>query len=425
MNVHQLYEHFKHSTGITTDSRNIAAGNIFFALKGGNFNGNLYAKEALAKGAILAVVDEQHFEADRQIILVENSLECLQQLALFHRKNFTGKVIALTGSNGKTTTKELIAAVLATQFKTQATKGNLNNHIGIPLTLLSMPANIDFAVVEMGANHQKEIENYCTYVLPDFGLITNVGLAHLEGFGGFEGVIKGKTELYHFIASNGGKLFVNIDNEILKSKADEAGFKSSNLITYGTSENTFCEGKLLAGFFLNFEIDGEAIHTNLIGAYNFENALAACCVGKYFGIKAMQIKEALEYYVPSNNRSQEIEMNGNRVILDCYNANPSSMKVALKSFAQSDKTAHKIVILGGMKEMGNASAKVHEEIIELTRQLNFNQAVFIGEEFSSTDFGLKFPNTESAHQWLSEHPFHASSILVKGSRAYQLERLFA
>lgn len=423
MNIEQLYLQFQQSTGITTDSRNIQKGNIFFALKGEKFNGNIFAEEALAKGAMLAIADEKHFAENARIVLVENALATLQELALFHRKKFTGKLIALTGSNGKTTTKELIAAVLATTFKTQATKGNLNNHIGIPLTILSMPTTLDFAVIEMGANHQKEIDGYCHYVQPDFGLITNVGLAHIEGFGGFEGVIKGKTELYRFMAKNGGKLFLNSDNEILCNKANEAGFTNERIITYGTGKNAFCSGEMVEGEFLSLKTLGETIHTNLVGNYNFENVLAACCIAKYFGVSANNVKLAIENYVPANNRSQQITLNGNSIVLDCYNANPTSMKAAIKSFAAA-KGEPKIAILGGMKEMGEESTQLHSEIALLAKQLNFAKVIFIGNEFQHVDFGVKFSNTAEAQNWLLANPIKSAHILVKGSRAYKLETLF-
>lgn len=423
MRISELYQHFKNSSGVTTDSRNIQQGTIFFALKGANFNGNLFAEEALAKGANFAVVDEQQFAENDKILLVENVLETLQQLALFHRKKFFGKVIALTGSNGKTTTKELVAAVLATNFSTRATKGNLNNHIGIPLTLLSISAETEFAIIEMGANHQKEIESYCKYVEPDFGLITNVGMAHLEGFGGFEGVVKGKTELYRYLSSAGGKIFLNSNNEILSAKAAEAGFSSSDIVTYGTKENSFCHAQLTEGEFLSFSLESQKIHTNLVGNYNFENALAACCIGKYFGVEFQKVKTALENYVPANNRSQQIVKDGNAIILDCYNANPSSMKAAIENFAKSEYTT-KVVILGGMKEMGESSASVHAEIAALVKEKHFAQVIFVGKEFGSVDFGKKFETTEAAQTWIANQKFNNVHILVKGSRAYQLEKLF-
>lgn len=422
MLITKLYQHFKNSSGVTTDSRNIQQNTIFFALKGENFNGNLFAEEALAKGAKLAVVDEMHFSENDSILLVKNVLETLQQLALYHRKKFLGKVIALTGSNGKTTTKELIAAVLATSFTTQATKGNLNNHIGIPLTLLSITAETEFAIIEMGANHQKEIESYCQYVAPDYGLITNVGMAHIEGFGGFEGVINGKTELYRYLAGAGGKIFLNSNNEILSAKVAEAGFSESDIITYGNTENNFCHAQLIEGEFLSFNLEDEKIYTNLVGCYNFENALAACCIGKYFGVELKKIKTALENYTPANNRSQQISKNGNTIILDCYNANPSSMKAAIESFALS-KYKTKIIILGGMKEMGESSRSLHAEIASLVKEKHFSQVIFIGKEFDSADFGIKFETTDAAQTWIAAQRFNNAHILVKGSRAYRLESL--
>lgn len=422
MNIPSLYALFQQSTGVTIDTRNIHYGNLFFALKGENFNGNTFAVEALKNGAAYSIVDED-VSNDKRLIKVENVLTTLQQLAFYHRKQFTGKVIALTGSNGKTTTKELIAAVLSTSFKTQATKGNLNNHIGIPLTLLSMPIDIDFAVIEMGANHQGEIDSYCHYTEPDFGLITNVGLAHLEGFGGFEGVVKGKSELYRFLVKKDAKIFINIDNELLMTKATEAGFNERTLITYGTKSN-FCSGKIVEGNFLTFEINDEVISTNLVGNYNFENVLAACCIGKYFDVPFEKVKSSIENYVPSNNRSQQVIKGSNTIILDCYNANPSSMKASLENFASS-RGKKKIAILGGMKEMGIASEEVHQDIVALALSIPLHQLIFIGNEFSFTkEKAIWFEDTQKAKEWLGENLPTDSLILVKGSRANKLEDLF-
>ncbi len=422
MNIPSLYTLFQQSTGVTIDTRNIHYGNLFFALKGENFNGNTFAVEALKNGAAYSIVDED-VSNDKRLIKVENVLTTLQQLAFYHRKQFTGKVIALTGSNGKTTTKELIAAVLSTSFKTQATKGNLNNHIGIPLTLLSMPIDIDFAVIEMGANHQGEIDSYCHYTEPDFGLITNVGLAHLEGFGGFEGVVKGKSELYRFLVKKDAKIFINTDNELLMTKATEAGFNERTLITYGTKSN-FCSGKIVEGSFLNFEMNDEVISTNLVGNYNFENVLAACCIGKYFDVPFEKVKSSIENYVPSNNRSQQVIKGSNTIILDCYNANPSSMKAALENFASS-RGEKKIAILGGMKEMGIASEEVHQDIVALALSIPLHQLIFIGNEFSFTkEKAIWFEDTQKAKEWLGENLPTDSLILVKGSRANKLEDLF-
>ncbi|MCS6818325.1 MAG: UDP-N-acetylmuramoyl-tripeptide--D-alanyl-D-alanine ligase, partial [Chitinophagales bacterium] len=281
----------------------------------------------------------------------------------------------------------------------------------------------DFAVVEMGANHQGEIQGYCEYTEPDYGLITNVGLAHLEGFGGFEGVVKGKTELYRFMARSGGTLFLNADNPILVQKAHEAGFKNDRIITYGTGENVFCRGALIEETMIGLKLEGTYIRTNLVGAYNFENVLAACCVAKYFGVSLQNIKTAVENYVPTNQRSQQITWGNNTVILDCYNANPTSMTVALKSFAaMPDK--EKIAILGGMKELGNETETAHTEIAEWCTKLGIRNVLFIGEEFRHVNIGKKFKDTSEAAQWLKDNMPSQALILVKGSRAYKLESIF-
>jgi UDP-N-acetylmuramoyl-tripeptide--D-alanyl-D-alanine ligase len=374
MQIEKLHQLFTSSTGVTTDTRNIAVGNIFFALKGEKFNANEFAEQALLNGASHVVVDELAKEEwnalyGERIILVPSVLERLQQLAGYHRLQLKCPVLAITGSNGKTTTKELVAAVLSKKFKTYATKGNLNNHIGIPLTLLSMKNDVEFAVIEMGANHQKEIASYCEYVKPDYGLITNVGLAHIEGFGGFEGVVKGKTELYADLAKRHGKIFVSSENEILVGS-------NTNAITYGKSVSAFCRGEVRSGKeFLSVITEGEAIQTNLVGEYNFENVMSAVCIGKYFGVELSAIKEAIENYVPSNNRSQKMRWGTNTVILDAYNANPSSMTEALKNF-QKIETENKITILGEMMELGEYSAAEHKKVKELTDAMNLQQRVF-------------------------------------------------
>jgi UDP-N-acetylmuramoyl-tripeptide--D-alanyl-D-alanine ligase len=437
MEISELYQHYKQSTGITTDTRNIQPGNIFFALKGDNFNGNLFAAKAIENGALIAITDEDTGPPTEKIILVDNVLHTLQQLAFYHRKKFTGTVIALTGSNGKTTTKELIAAVLGSSFNTQATKGNLNNHIGIPLTLLSMPANLDFAIVEMGANHQQEIESYCQYVEPDFGFITNVGLAHIEGFGSFEGVIKGKTELYRHLAANRKKIFLNADNEVLTRKAKEIfaeQFDSNNVIQYGSAGNDlFCTGALKPGQeLLAFSAHTKAespvtIATHLVGNYNFENGLAAFCIGRYFGIAADTIKTALEAYLPNNNRSQLVNMGSNTIILDCYNANPSSMLAALGSFDKI-QAGKKIIVLGEMMEMGEASTKVHHEIANKAFESDAAIKAFVGKGFSFLENDKKalwFGTTEAAVDWFKNLNVTDATILIKGSRANRLELLMA
>lgn len=432
--IEELYSFYLASSGITTDTRNINQGNIFFALKGENFNANLFAEEALMKGASQVVVDEISnpewtTKFGQQLILVDDVLKTLQQLAGHHRAQLKCPVFAITGSNGKTTTKELIATVLSKKFKTYATKGNLNNHIGIPLTLLSIKSDVEFAVIEMGANHQGEIALYCEYVKPDYGLITNVGLAHIEGFGGFEGVVKGKTELYKDIASRGGKVFVSTESEILLSKISDFGFRiSDSAITYGKSSSAFCKGEVgESKEFLSVITEGETIQTNLVGEYNFENVMSAVCVGEYFGVEMVQIKEAIENYVPTNNRSQKISLGSNTIILDAYNANPSSMLEALKNFEKIEAN-NKVVILGQMMELGKYSQEEHQKIFASVNGDNWQQAkkVFVGKgfDFLKTDSSvLWFEKTDEVKEWFKQQQFENSYILIKGSRKNELEKI--
>ncbi len=431
MQIEKLYALFKSSAGVTTDTRSIAAGTIFFALKGEKFNANEFAEEALKKGAAYVVVDEIT-QAEwikkyaGQIIQVEDSLKTLQQLAAYHRQQFECPVLAITGSNGKTTTKELIAAVLSSKYKTYATKGNLNNHIGIPLTLLSMKAEVEFAVIEMGANHRGEIASYCEYVCPDFGIITNVGMAHTEGFGGFDGVVKGKTELYAYLASSGGKVFVCAENEILQERINHYKFPNTAVVSYGKSSAAFCKGEIgNSKEFLSVIIDGEAIQTNLVGHYNFENVMSAACVGKYFGVEQNRIKSAIENYIPSNNRSQKITVGNNTIILDAYNANPSSMKAAIENFDKitADK---KVMILGEMMELGECSAAEHRRIKEMTDSMKIAQRIFVGAGFAFLKQAgdvLHFSTTDELKKWYEKQRFEHCTILIKGSRKNQLEKI--
>lgn len=434
MQIEKLYQLFISSTGVTTDTRSIAMGNIFFALKGEKFNANEFAEQSLQAGASYAVIDElvkDEWKAlyGERIILVPNVLETLQQLAGHHRQQLKCPVLAITGSNGKTTTKELVAAVLSKKYKTYATKGNLNNHIGIPLTLLAIKSDVEFAVIEMGANHQKEIASYCEYVKPDYGLITNVGLAHIEGFGGFEGVVKGKTELYADLAKRGGKVFVSSENEILLGKISDFGFQISDLnavISYGKSASAYCKGKPgNSKEFLSVITEGETIRTNLVGEYNFENVMSAVCIGKYFGVELRAIKEAIESYMPSNNRSQKIEWGSNTIILDAYNANPSSMAEALKNF-QKIEAANKVTILGEMMELGEYSAAEHKKIKELTDGMNLQERVFTGRGFAflkdEKDI-LYFENTTQLKDWFQQQKWENTYLLIKGSRKNELEKI--
>jgi UDP-N-acetylmuramoyl-tripeptide--D-alanyl-D-alanine ligase len=435
--IEQLYKLYLASSGVTTDTRNINDGDIFFALKGEKFNANLFAEEALGKGAAYVVVDEitkpeWKEKFGEKLILVEDVLKTLQQLAEHHREQFKCPVLAITGSNGKTTTKELIAAVLSKKYKTYATKGNLNNHIGIPLTLLSVKSDVEFAVIEMGANHIGEIASYCDYVKPDYGLITNVGLAHIEGFGGFEGVVKGKTELYADLAKRNGKVFASSENKLLLEKITNYQLPITNVITYGKSSSAFCNVAIgNSKEFLSVIAEGEKIQTNLIGEYNFENVMSAVCVGKYFGVNSTDIKEAIENYVPTNNRSQKISFGSNTIILDAYNANPSSMIEALKNFEKiivGQATNKSVVILGQMMELGKYSQSEHEKIVAAVNTNVWKpvKKIFVGAgfEFLKSESGvLWFEKTEEVKNWFKQQQFENSYILIKGSRKNELEKI--
>lgn len=427
MNIDNLYIKFlAQGQRITTDTRHIQSGQIFFALKGANFDGNLYALEALNKGVKYAVVDDKNLEGKPGIIVVENVLESLQQLALYHRRRLNIPVIAITGSNGKTTSKELIREVLAARFKVACTKGNLNNHIGIPLTLLDIKAYEDISIVEMGANHQGEIAEYCTYTEPNFGVITNIGKAHLEGFGGIDGVIKGKTELYRFLEKNtNNKIFINVDDSIL---AQHTG--SLYTIGYGTDENLSIYGKLLNSHTEYLEVavyeDGKVhtIRTQLTGDYNLYNVLLAYNIGRYFEIDPQKIIYALESYQPSNSRSQILKKGKLTIVLDAYNANPSSMDVALKNLSKFD--GKKIAIIGAMKEMGEYSNQEHSKILQLALSLKIDTIVAVGIEFAEVipeKSILYFENTHDAKKWYGSQKFSNETILIKGSRGMALEKI--
>ena len=428
MTIADLHQVYLRSTGVTTDTRNILPGSVFFALKGDKFNANLFAKEALDKGAAYAVIDEaiEGHSDDQRLLLVEDVLTTLQQLSGYHRRHLLCPVLAITGSNGKTTTKELIAAVLAKKFKTIATKGNLNNHIGVPLTLLATPLDTEFLIVEMGANHQQEIAGYCTYADPDYGLITNIGKAHLEGFGGEEGVIKGKTELYAHIGHRKGKLFVSSDSALLVERAS-AFVGSDQIIYYGTGVDDLCSGVVVhdTEFLTILTTDGTTIRTNLVGQYNFDNAMAAICIGKYFGVPMADIKEALENYLPSNNRSQKVVIGTNTILLDAYNANPSSMTEALKNFAHLE-AENKITILGEMMELGDYSHAEHLKIIEIISRMKLTERIFVGDGFhmlKGREGILYFENTELLKDWYQSQHFEHTTQLIKGSRKNGLERI--
>ena len=356
-NISDLYSVFRKHNQVSTDSRQIIPGSIFFALKGDNFNGNKYAKAAIEAGAVCAVIDEAEYES-KHTFLVDDVLEALQQLALHHRKQFVIPVIAITGSNGKTTTKELTNAVLSQHFHVTATKGNLNNHIGVPLTLLGITNETEIAIIEMGANHRGEIASLCEIANPTHGLITNIGKAHLGGFGGYEGVIKAKGELYNFLRENNSIAFVNHDNPLLMKLSE-----GMNRVGYGTNKGLFASGRV-NGNTSNLELDWISekgivrIKTNLIGDYNFENVMAAICIGSDLGVPCEKIKTTISSYNPSNSRSQAMKTGRNSIVLDAYNANPSSMKAAIENFIKLEAT-HKMVILGDMLELGDESLDEH------------------------------------------------------------------
>lgn len=415
MGIKEIYKLYSKYYLVDTDTRNIREHALFFALKGENFNGNKFAHTALEQGAAFAIIDEIEFKISDKTIVVDNVLETLQQLAHYHRLQLRIPIIALTGSNGKTTTKELINAVLSEKHNTTATLGNLNNHIGVPLTLLSMTPNTDIGIVEMGANHQKEIDFLCALTVPDFGYITNFGKAHLEGFGGIEGVIKGKSELYTFLQDHHKTAFINPKDPIQVKK-------TKHLKTIYFPEHLAFIG---ANPFVKIASEEGEIESNLIGAYNYTNILAAVTIGIHFKLKITEIRKAIENYVPTNNRSQIIKKESNHIILDAYNANPSSMEVALENFSQLKK-ASKVVILGDMFELGDNSALEHQSMVNLADSMAFSQTLYVGEYFyKATTKNKKFRNFEALKAYIIANPLAQQSILIKGSRGMQLERILA
>lgn len=420
MKIEKLHELFLKFPNVSTDSRKITKDSLFFALKGDNFNGNSYAIKAIENGAAYAIVDEKEFADGDNRILVDNVLETLQQLANYHRKRSTAKVISLTGSNGKTTTKELINSVLSTSYKTIATVGNLNNHIGVPLTLLTIKKDTEIAIIEMGASHQKEIEFLAKIAEPDFGYITNFGKAHLEGFGGVEGVIKGKSELYDFLIERNNPIFFNADDAIQLSKLN------THIKKYGFSQekSDYYQIKLLAANpFVDIKFEDNIIHSKLIGAYNFANCCAAIVMGKFFNVSLENIKKGVENYIPANNRSQIIEKNGHHIILDAYNANPSSMIVALENFNNLE-ASHKTVFLGDMFELGETAAEEHQAIADLASSMNFDKLFFVGKNFAKTkNKHQTFDTFDALAIFVKENPLKKSTLFIKGSRGMALERI--
>jgi UDP-N-acetylmuramoyl-tripeptide--D-alanyl-D-alanine ligase len=421
MEIGKLYDKYISSGKVSTDTRQIIPGSVFFALKGDKFNANEFASEALAKGASHAVIDEEKYHQDDRCILVPNVLETLQHLARFHRDQLKIPVIGLTGSNGKTTSKELLNAVLSKKFRTYATKGNLNNHIGVPLTILAIDRSVEIAVVELGANHLGEIALLCTIANPTHGFITNIGKAHIGTFGGFDNIIRGKSELFQHLLSNGGTAFINSRNEILANMAK----RFQQPVMYPAKGDFYHAELLSADPMVTIKAEnGEEIRTNLIGGYNFENIAAALCIGKYFGVDASEANKAVAEYVPGNMRSQIVKKGSNTIILDAYNANPSSMEAAIENLSamQTDK---KVLILGDMFELEEEAAKEHEAIGKLIRKKGFENVYLCGSLFKSALHEIPaakyFVKKDDLIQELKQFPISDSTILVKASRGIGLE----
>ena len=428
MHISELFKIYQQFPSIQTDTRRLKPGDLFFALKGNNFNGNLFAKQALEAGATYAIIDEKDqidtgTDQSGKTILVDDVLTTLQELAAYHRAQFKIPFLAITGSNGKTTTKELIHAVLSTSYKTFTTQGNLNNHIGVPLTILKIREDAEIAVIEMGANHTGEIASYCRIALPTHGIITNCGKAHLEGFGGTEGVKKGKGELYDHLRNNKGTAFVMWDYDYLQLMSKGI----QEIISYGTS-NASVEGEIVScDPLLEISIKKTRelvlLKTHLPGEYNFPNLLAAVTVGKYFKVPDEKIKKAIEHYIPSDNRSQMIRKGSNIIFLDAYNANPSSMIAAIQNFAKL-KNENKVLLLGAMAELGEDSLNEHQSIIDLVKKYTWNDVVLVGGDFMKIDHPfLEFETAAQAKNWFVKQDFQETCFLIKGSRSIRMEEI--
>ena len=420
--IETLYRHFTKAYRVTTDSRKVEKDAVFFALKGENFDANDFAMQVAEAGvASLVVADRKDLQKHERILIVDDTLKALQDLAAYHRQQMKATVLSITGTNGKTTTKELVSAVLAQKYNLIHTMGNLNNHIGVPLTLLSIKPETEIAVVEMGANHPGEIDTLCKIADPDFGLITNVGKAHLEGFGSFEGVIETKTALYRHIKANGQAVFVNQMNDILWQSSE-----GQNRISYGSHSNAdYPVEQGQCNPYLSVKWQEQEIRTRLVGAYNFENVAAAIAVGSYFGVEKEAIIEALESYTPTNSRSQVIDTEKNRIIMDAYNANPTSMRAALINFANICGERH-LLILGDMRELGTASEEEHRNILGLMKELKFKEALLVGSNFSAYNENpdwKTFAKVEDLCQYLEGHSTSGKTILVKGSNSIQLGKV--
>jgi UDP-N-acetylmuramoyl-tripeptide--D-alanyl-D-alanine ligase len=423
MDIQSIYQKFLECQGVSTDTRKILPGSLFVALKGPKFNANAFAKEAISKGAKYAIVDEADFVFDDRYLLVNDGLEALQQLAKFHRSTLTIPVIGLTGSNGKTTSKELLNAVLSRKFKTYATKGNLNNHIGVPLTILAIDKTIEIAIVEMGANHVGEIAALSEIANPTHGFITNIGKAHIGTFGGFENIIRGKSELYQHLIAKEGIVFINSQNPVLANMAK----RFRNPVFYPAKGDYYHAELISADPFIKFKAeDGEVVQTELLGAYNFENIATALCIGKFFGVDAKLANEAVAQYVPENMRSQIVTKGTNTIILDAYNANPSSMAAAIENLAAM-KSKNRVAILGDMYELEGEAESEHRGIGKLLKEKKLDQAWLVGELFQAAKTEIPtaqfFANKEQLTESLRKNPFKDSLILVKASRGMGLETI--
>lgn len=427
MTIETLYDHFKESTGVCTDTRKIKANCLFFALKGENFNANEFAAKAIEQGASLAIIDEAKFAIGERFVLVDDVLTALQQLARHHRRTFTIPVIGLTGSNGKTTNKELLNAVLSKKYSVHATKGNLNNHIGVPLTLLEMPNDTEIAIIEMGANHQKEIEMLSAICEPTHGFITNIGKAHLEGFGGVEGIKKGKGELYDFLKENNCTAFINENDQVLMTMAHEKGLLLN--VLYGKDERALncitASPKIVFQLPTVLDENKTEFKTQLSGLYNFDNMQTAFAIGVFFNVSPMQAANALASYESSNNRSQVVEKENLTLHLDAYNANPSSMEASVRNFAGLKTDRKKAVFLGDMFELGEDTVKEHEALGKLVATFNFDIVVLYGENMKAALVHLPkayyFTDKFSIHNWTADFDFSGYEVLIKGSRGTSLE----
>jgi len=422
MTTEELYKIYLEYPSVQTDTRKLQKGDLFFALKGPNFNANEFAQKAINAGAAYAVIDDEQYAVEGKTIVVSDVLTSLQQLAKHHRQQFKIPFIAITGSNGKTTTKELIHVVLSSAFKTYTTEGNLNNHIGVPLTILKIKQDAEIAVIEMGANHLREIASYCTIALPTHGLITNCGKAHLEGFGSEEGVRKGKGELYDHLRAHDGTAFIMWDYPYLRAMSKSI----PHIYIYGTNDADIVGNVLRSDQYLEVEFQKGfkgTIHTNLVGDYNLPNVLAAVAVGKYFNVDEEKIKSSIESYTPTNSRSQLLQKNSNRIILDAYNANPTSMKAAIENFAKAEGN-EKILALGAMAELGADSLKEHDDIIKEIDKHQWKDVILVGGDFMKVDHTYrKFNSPTEAGEFIQNIKPQNAFFLIKGSRSMQMEKL--